>query len=65
MAASSLNVAAAVTPTPSKQPRVRVCEKGNKVTVEVTAQPAAVAPEGAGAADEPWEAPEPESEPDY
>ena len=32
--------------------------KGEKVT----ALPAAVAPEGAGAADEPWEAPEPGSE---
>jgi hypothetical protein len=29
---------------------------------KVTALPAAVAPEGAGAADEPWEAPDPESE---
>jgi hypothetical protein len=32
---------------------------------KVTALPGAVAPEGAGAADELWEAPEPESEPDY
>jgi hypothetical protein len=45
-------------------PLVRAAEfycKGNKVT----ALPGAVAPEGAGAADEPWDEPEPESEADY
>ena len=36
----------------------QVCSKGSKVTV----LPGAVAPEGAGAADEPWEALAPESE---
>jgi hypothetical protein len=44
-------------------PLVRAAElfcKGDKVT----ALPAAVAPEGAGAADEPWDEPEPESEPE-
>jgi hypothetical protein len=33
--------------------------------VAVTALPGAVAPEGAEAADEPWDEPEPEPEPDY
>ena len=45
-------------------PLVRAVElfrKGDKVT----ALPAAVAPEGAGAADEPWDEPEPESGADY
>jgi hypothetical protein len=44
-------------------PLVRAAEfyyKGEKVT----ALPAAVAPEGAGAADEPWDEPEPVSEPE-
>jgi hypothetical protein len=44
-------------------PLVRAAElfyKGEKVT----ALPAAVAPEGAGAADEPWDEPEPESGPE-
>ena len=44
-------------------PLVRAAEfyyKGEKVT----ALPAAVAPEGAGAADEPWDELEPESEPE-
>jgi hypothetical protein len=44
-------------------PLVRAAEllhKGDKVT----ALPAAVAPEGAGAADEPWDEPEPESDPE-
>jgi hypothetical protein len=36
-------------------------EKGDKVT----ALPAAVEPEGAGAADEPWDEPEPEPQADY
>jgi hypothetical protein len=45
-------------------PLVRAAEfysKGDKVT----ALPGAVAPEGAGAADEPWDEPEPESGADY
>ena len=45
-------------------PLVRAAEfyyKGNKVT----ALPAALAPEGAGAADEPWDEPEPEPVADY
>jgi hypothetical protein len=44
-------------------PLVRAAElyhKGDKVT----ALPAAVAPEGAGGADEPWDEPEPEPEPE-
>jgi hypothetical protein len=36
-----------------------------KAGAKVTALPGAVAPEGAGAADEPWDEPEPESEADY
>jgi hypothetical protein len=39
---------------------VQLYHEGEKVT----ALPAAVAPEGAGAADEPWDEPEPESEPE-
>ena len=45
-------------------PLVRAAElyrEGDKVT----ALPGAVAPQGAGAADEPWDEPEPESEADY
>ena len=43
---------------------VHLCEMGDTVAV----LPGAVAPEGAGGADEPWDeppAPEPESEADY
>jgi hypothetical protein len=45
-------------------PLVRAAELYSKGD-QVTALPGAVAPEGAGRADEPWEAPEPEPEPEY
>jgi hypothetical protein len=45
-------------------PLVRAAQVGNKGDT-LTVLPGAVAPEGAGAADEPWEEPEPTSEADY